>query len=137
MFEATRDRFAPKKESKVPFMDLDAIISETHYVKFMGEIHELKPILVEEFFALANAWVQVQDVVKSDKVTMDQAVNAYYALIFPVCPTITKTMILGATHAQIAALIGYVNEHVNGKISDEKKKSLLTNLAPTFPKTSK
>lgn len=115
-----------KRESRGPVVDLDAIIEDTNYVKFMGKTHEIKPIMVSEFFALANSWASVELLKKQDKVTVDNVVDAYHAVIFPVCPTISKDMIRKASAAQLAALVQFITDIMNGRMTEEKKKKLLS-----------
>ena len=118
------ERFTPRSGGTV--VDLDAIISETHYVKFHGRTHEIMPVDVESFLILANGWAEIERLKAADKITLDEIVDAYWGVINPVCPTITKQMIREATHAQISALLGYVKDCVNGRVTDEKKKTLTT-----------
>lgn len=118
------------KKSAKPVVDLDAIVSESQYVKFMGMTHELKPILVGEFFALANAYADVQSKISAPEINMDQIIDCYYSMIFPVIPSVTKQMIKDASHSQIAALIAFVQDHVSGKVTDEKKKTMVPLTVP-------
>lgn len=120
MLESVRDKFNPKKT----VLDLDAIIEKSQYVRFQGKVHEIKPILVEEFFSFANSLAAIQEMKNAEKVTVDMLVEAYYSLIYPACPTVTKDMIRASSHAQIYALIQFVLDHVSGRMTDEKKKTL-------------
>lgn len=116
------ERFIPVPKTVV---DLDAIISETHYVRFQGETHAINPVDVGSFLILANGWAEIQRLQNADKITMDELVNAYWGIINPVVPTISKEMIRHATNSQISALVTYVHECVNGRVTDEKKKNLV------------
>ncbi len=116
------ERFQPKTNGTV--VDLDAIISETHYVKFQGDTHEILPVDVGSFLVIANGWAEIERLKSANKITLDEVVNAYWGVINPVCPTITKVMVRSATHAQIAALLSYVSDCVNGRVTEEKKKKI-------------
>ena len=121
------ERFQPKPNGTV--VDLDAIISETHYVRFQGKTHEILPVDVGSFLVLANGWAEVERLKAADKVTLDEIIDAYWGVINPVCPTISKAMVRSATHAQVSAVIAFVQECVNGRVTDEKKKQM--KLIPT------
>jgi hypothetical protein len=116
--------FKAKEAEKDVTIDLDAIIEDTQYVRFQGMVHEIKPILVEEFFALAVAMAKLNEIKTAAVVTTDEVVSAYHAFIGPACPTITKEMILKASHAQIYALIEFIVGHIKGR-AHEKKKNLV------------
>lgn len=119
------------KHSKNVVVDLDAIVEKTQYVKFHGKVHEVKPIEVGEFFVMANALASIEMLKKTEKPTVDDVVNAYYGVIMPACPSITRAMIREATHAQVSALLKFVLDHTNGRITDEKKKTLTKMEAPS------
>lgn len=122
------ERFTPKPGGTV--VDLDAIIAESHFVRFQGETHEIRPVDVGSFLVMANGWAEVERLRGADKITLDEIVNAYWGVINPVCPTISKEMIRAATHAQISALLSYVKDCVNGR-GDEKKKQMIPMPRPT------
>ena len=109
--------------------DLDAILQSPGFVRLHGKDHEINPILVGEFFAFANAIAHIKDMEKRDSISMTELVDAYYGMIFPVCPTITKDDILKCSQSQIAALMNVVNAHVTGGLTDEKKKAIMKNQA--------
>ena len=117
------ERFRPEPNGTV--VDLDAIISESHFVRFQGETHEILPVDVGSFLVLANGWAEVERLKNADKITLDEVVNAYWGVINPVCPTISKAMVRSATHAQISALLTYVRDCANGRVTDEKKKQMI------------
>ena len=121
------ERFRPTNGTVV---DLDAIISESHFVRFQGRTHEILPVDVGSFLVLANGWADIERLKAADKITLDEVVSAYWGVINPVCPTISKQMIREATHAQISALLSYVRDCVNGKVSDEKKKLMTSMPSP-------
>lgn len=107
--------------------DLDAILESPGAVRLHGEMHKIEPVLVSEFFAFANALALVQELQARESVTVDEIVDAYWGLINPVCPTITREHIRKCTAAQVTGLIALVQEHVMGKLTDEKKKALMAN----------
>ena len=123
------ERFTPANGTVV---DLDAIISESHFVRFQGKTHEIAPVDVASFLVLANGWAEIERLKATDKITLDEIVSAYWGVINPVCPTITKAMIRSATHAQVSALLSYVRDCVNGRVTDEKKKTMTPMPAPVL-----
>lgn len=134
MLESIAERFREKKpRANVPVIDLDAICETEQYVQLHGKTHVIKPVLLEEFYALANAWAGIQMLTKEEKVTHKQMVDAYYSVIMPICPSITVEDLQKCTAAQLSALLQLVIDHQNGRQIDEKKKTAL----PTpkiFPK---
>lgn len=117
------ERFQPKPGGTV--VDLDAIIAESQFVRFQGQTHEIFPVDVGTFLVLANGWAEVERLKAADKITLDEIVNAYWGVVNPVVPSITKIMIRSATHAQVAALLQCVQDCVNGRMTDEKKKQMI------------
>jgi hypothetical protein len=113
------ERFTPIPKTVV---DLDAIVTEAHYVRFQGQTHKINPVDVASFFVLANGWAEVRRLLGNEKVGVDEVVNAYWGVINPVCSTITKEMIRSATNAQVDALLKMVQDCVSGRMTDEKKK---------------
>jgi len=97
-------------------------------VRFQGITHEIKPIEVREFFVLAEGLAQVQKLKQSEKISNDMLIDAIYAVLFPCAPTITKEMIRCATLPQISALLQFVLDHVNGRLSGEEKKKNMVKL---------
>lgn len=115
------ENFKANKAPKV-VTDLDAIIRDPIAVTLHGKTHTIKPVLVEEFFALSNAMATVKDISNRDKITLDEVINGYYGVISAVCPTITREDIRACSHSQISAFLKIVIEHVSGGLTDEKKK---------------
>lgn len=119
-----RNVFREPKESPKVVKDLDAIVQESTAVTLHGNVHEIRPVLVSEFFALANAMASVKSLEKREKVTIDEIVSAYYGIISAVCSTITREDILKCTQSQLAALMQHIMDHITGGLTDEKKKTL-------------
>lgn len=121
------DRFKSSK-GQIPtgkvVQDLDAIIEDSYLVKLHGKYHEVKPVLVDEFFKLANAFAAISDIGKAEKVTLSELVDGYHGVINSVCPTITKEDIRASSQSQIAALMQQVMDHTSGKMTEEKKKTM-------------
>ena len=116
-----KEKEAPKQNV---VLDIDSIVEQSQWVKFKGVTHEVKPIEVQEFLLLANGLAAVERLKSSAKVDTDSLVEAMFDLLYPVMPTITKDMIRSSSLAQIAALMSFVLDHINGKMTDEKKKTL-------------
>lgn len=113
----------PKKNKVV--LDIDSIVSESQFVRLHGKVHEIKPVLVAEYFLLANSMATVSELVnRKGAIVLDEMVDAYYGVISSVCPTITKKDIRACSHMQVAQLYQFVMDHISGRISDEKKKTL-------------
>lgn len=122
------ERFKANNSQQI-VTDLDAVLESPGCVKLHGKEHEIKPVLVGEFFAFANAIAQIEQLKASESVDIDQVVNGYFGVISPICPTITKEDIRRCSASQISALMNLVQEHVMGKLTDEKKKILMMNPA--------
>jgi hypothetical protein len=131
-----RDRFKAKfdgirgKEPPKLVADLDAIVQETVSVRLHGRTHTIRPIEVAEFFQLSNALARIRGIEAADKVTFDQILDAYHGLISSVAPTVTKDDLRKCSHAQIAAFLQVVIDHVTGGLTDEKKKALKAQMLP-------
>lgn len=117
------EKFKAKKAPKV-VTDLDAIVRDPIAITLHGKTHTIKPVLVEEFFALSNALAIVKELGLRDKLTLDEVIDGYYGVIYAVCPTITREDIRACSQSQIAALLKLVIEHVSGGLTDEKKKMM-------------
>lgn len=119
---ALGEKFKNKNSVHSVVTDLDAILESPGYVRLHGKTHTIKPVLVEEFFAFANALAAIKQIEGTEKVTVDDLVDAYWGIISPVCPTITKEDIRACTQAQVAALVQLVTDHTTGRLTEEKKK---------------
>ena len=115
------EKFKAKKAPKV-VTDLDAIVRDPIAITLHGKTHTIKPVLVEEFFALSNALAIVKELGLRDKLTLDEVIDGYYGVIYAVCPTITREDIRACSQSRIAALLKLVIEHVSGGLTDEKKR---------------
>lgn len=114
------------KTSGALVADLDALIEQPTFFKLHGKIHKINPMLVEEFWAVANALADLHKVQKADKIAFDDMVDNFHRVIHAVCPSITRDDLRSCTQAQLAAIMQRVNDHVNGVAQgDEKKKTLL------------
>jgi len=102
--------------------DIDAIIERPSYFRLHGTIHQIRPMLVEEFWAVANALAEIGAMNKTDKLSLDEVIDKYYNLIHSVCATIQKDDLYRCNQAQLAALMQHFYDHVNGVTKDEKKK---------------
>ena len=116
--------FKTKASPKV-VTDLDAIVKDSIAVKLHGKTHMIKPILVEEFFAISNALALVSDLQKREKITLEDLIDGYYGVIFAVCPTITKDDIRACSHSQVAAFLKRVISHVSGDLTEDEKKKIM------------
>jgi hypothetical protein len=116
--------------------DIDALIEKPAYVKLHGNIHMIRPMLVQEFWAVANALAEIQKLPSREKIALDEMIDKYYAVIKAVCHTITREDIVKCTQAQIGALLQRVYDHVNGVVYDEEKKKTLMKMTPLHPTLS-
>lgn len=126
--EKFHDLRAPKKV----VMDLDAIIQETSYVRFQGKTHAVNPVEVGTFLQMANGWANIEMLKKQENLSMDDMIDGYWRVIYPVCPSITKEHLRAATVSQISALLGLIHEQTTGRVSDEKKKMMVRLPSPTI-----
>lgn len=132
MFKGVAEKFKQKGNEEKVVTDLDAIIESPGFVRLHGKTHEIKPVLVQEFFAFANGLAAIQGIDKREKVTTEDLVEAYWGIIFPIVPTISKEDIRNCTQGQVAALVQLVTDHTMGKLSDSKKKLLaMSSTSPT------
>lgn len=116
-----RERFSENKLIR----DFDAITKSPGSVRLHGKEHEIRPVTVGEWFAFAHAIQEVSSLEKREKVTLDEIVSAYFGIIQPYLPSITRQDIRDCSQAQVSALVDMITCHVTGKLTDEKKKSLM------------
>ena len=131
-----RDRFKAKfdemrgKEPPPLVADLDAIVQGDVRVRLHGRDHVIRPIEVAEFFQLSSALARIKGIEAAEKVTVEQIIDAYHGLISSVAPTVSKDDLRACSHAQIAAFLQVVIDHVTGGLTDEKKKALKASMLP-------
>lgn len=118
------EKFSTKREKPTVVTDLDAIVRDSIAVTLHGKKHVIRPVLVEEFFALANAWAVIGDLDSRKNVGIDEVIDAYFGVIHAVCPTITREDLRTCTLSQITGFLRVVMEHSTGGLTDEKKKAL-------------
>lgn len=117
----------PSQEERV-VQDLDSLVEKSSYVRLHGKNHEIKPILVSEFFELANALAEIKKLENKTDFSLNDVVDSYFSLFMPLIPTITKDDICNSSHAQIAALLSHVMDHIQGRGHTEEKKKILTRM---------
>ncbi len=123
-------RKEPKTEGDL-IADLDQIVQGSGKIKLHNKIHKVNPVLLEEFLGLSHALGKIREIDKAEKVTSGQLIDAYYDLISPVVPTLTKEDLRSCTHSQIAMLLQKIIEFVTGGMTDEKKKQMRETMLPT------
>ena len=101
--------------------DLDAMIAQPIAFRLQGKIHHLNPITVKEFFAYSNALLSIERLKEREVLKDEDMVNVYHGVIHSVCDSITKDDIKNMTHAQAAALLKLIIDHVTGKASLQPK----------------
>jgi len=110
--------------------DIDAIIEKTLSFKFMGRIHKLKSLDLENFMVWSNAWASMFEL-KNKETTEEETLQKYHEVIASMCDTITIDDLKKAEQPQIAALFGLVIDHALGKDRAkefEKKKTMTATL---------
>ena len=111
-----------------PFVDLDALISESVRFKFQGQSHEIKPVSIEVFMRFSNAWYELQQLIKNDQIDEKSAMDVSVGLIQSVCDSLPEEKIRNEMSvAQIGALVQLIVETVTGHDTDEEtiKKKVL------------
>jgi hypothetical protein len=115
--------------------DLDAMVSHPVAFRLHGQIHEIRPISVKEFYAFTNAIVSLQGLEKAEHITPSQVVDLYQRLIQSVCDSIDRSDVEKMTQAQCGALLNLIMECVTGKaqvdeVDEEAQKKSPLNQAP-------
>lgn len=116
--------------------DLDAMVAHPVAFRLHGQIHEIRPISVKEFYAFTNAIVSLQGLEKAEHITPTQVVDLYQRLIQSVCDSIERSDIEKMTQAQCGALLNLIMECVTGKaqvdekVDEEAQKKSPPNQAP-------
>lgn len=113
---------------KKPFVDLDALVSESVKFKFKGETHEIKPITVEAFMRFNNAWFDLQYMIETGDIDETSSMDVSVNLIKSVCDSLPEDRIRKEMAvAQIGALVQLIIETITGRDTDEEdiKKKVL------------
>jgi hypothetical protein len=71
-------------------VDLDAIVEDTVSFKLHGKVHDIKPVLVKDFFKLANAMNVLLTLRQKEQLTTEEVMEGFHSLISSVCDTITR-----------------------------------------------
>lgn len=105
---------------KKPFVDLDALITESVKFKFKGNTYEIKPIALDSFMKFNNAWFDLQQMIKENRVNEDESMDVSVSLIKSVCDNLPEELIRKEmTVAQIGCLVQLIVETVTGRDTDE------------------
>lgn len=91
------------------------MIAEGVHFKLHGKTHELRAITVVEFFSYTDAMMKIATLKESAQLSDEQILDLYYAIIHSVCDSVTRADVKKMTHAQAAALLKLVVEHVTGE----------------------
>lgn len=119
-----------------PFVDLDALVEESVQFKFKGNIYTLKPMSIETFMKFNNAWWELQQLIKQDKISSEEGMNISVSLIKSVCDDLPEEKIRKEMSViQIAGLVQLVIEKVTARDpTDESIKKKVMNLRePRLP----
>lgn len=104
--------------------DLDAMVASPIAFRLHGKVHHLRAVTVKEFFAYTNALLSLERIKENANISDDQIIEIYQGIIGALCESITKDDIKKMTHAQAAALLKLITDHITGKAHapvDEKK----------------
>ncbi len=93
-----------------------------------GKRHEIRPILLEEFYGITNSFAEMKNRYSAGPIDSRHLVDMYFRLFRSVVPTISRQDIEEMTQAQCAALFVLILRKLEGRddeISTEelKKKS--------------
>jgi hypothetical protein len=102
------------------YVDLDKLISEPLRFKLNGTVFTFRPVQVEEFYKLANAFLALGELHNKKELTQDEFVNRHYALFQALCPEFKVEHVRSMTVAQVAALVQAVRDHVHGHEIDQE-----------------
>lgn len=105
--------------------DLDALIDEQISFKLHGKQHFISSVSTITFFKFAEKLAALNSLREKENLTGEELTNAYYDLINSVCDTITVEDVEKCTSAQIGALFQLVLDKVMGRLTDDKKKTLI------------
>lgn len=96
--------------------DLDGILARSHYFKFGGYTHEIKPVTLDKFIRFTSEFQNMQS-----KKTHDM--DLYTKCFRIVCPSITHKHVEQMSVIQLGALFDLIFEIIQGKQidSDQKK----------------
>lgn len=113
--------------------DFDSMVTEEVGFKFMGKIHILKPVSVENFMRITIAYRKLIDMLQKrsqgEALTDKEVFQRYYDLIHPIVPTIQIDQIESMTLVMLNNLVNLVLRQISGDPtlydSDQKKNPLI------------
>lgn len=116
----------PTRDENQLIADLDALIEESVSFKLHGHYHEIRGISTIEFLKFSEKLAKL-NLLRDDtkKITGQELIHSYYEVINSICSTITYEDIEKCTYAQIGALFQIIIDKTTGRLTDDKKKSLI------------
>jgi hypothetical protein len=109
--------------------DLDALIEKPVSFRLHGRIHSILPITTETFMVYTNAFANLYELNKQEKISPKELILRYHDIISSVCKTVSVEDIENMTQPQIAALYQLIVDTVQGKtqaqIGEAEKKKLM------------
>ena len=106
--------------------DLDTLIDETVSLRLHGKTHTLNQITTIVFLKYTNRLAILNSCISNKNISEEELLDAYYELINSICETITIEDIKKAQSSQLAALLQLVIDKVMGRLTESKKKTLMT-----------
>lgn len=113
------------------FRDLDAVIETSVVFCFQGKDHKLQPINNTMFFTCMNQMAKIWVMAEENKITPKKFLDEFYALIKPLCTTISKNDISNMTQAQVGALYQLICDQVTGKFQRTTSEPMRPGMEPT------
>jgi len=112
------------------YANLDKLIADPLPFALNGKVHYLRPVTTGEFYDLANAIFEFNNLNnKNTEIDRDAVVDRFYNIVKSLCSTISRKDIEGLHPMQLGALYTLITEHATGKShnitpEDLKKKTM-------------
>lgn len=107
--------------------DLDLLVEESINFKLHGKTHSINAISTIDFLKFSSKLSALNDTFVKENLSGEELISSYFDLIFSVCNTVTLSDVEKCTQPQIAALLNLIIQKVTGKLTEDKKKTLLKN----------
>jgi len=115
----------PTRSEKMKIANLDSIITESVSFTLLGRDHTIKPVTLEQYLLITQAWASLEDLRKSEKINDEQILDAYYKCVSPVVKSLQRDDFNKLSIQQIGALLQLITKTVTGEAFGEKKTLLL------------
>lgn len=101
------------------YANLDKLISEPLPFALNGKVHYLRPVTTGEFYDLANAIFEFNNLSnKETDIDRNAVVDRFYDIVKSLCSTISRKDVEGLHPMQLGALYTLITQHATGKSHD-------------------